>query len=163
MDLSQQMQQFSIAWLQAVAAAAGLGVAHVPVDDDSVDVTIRAGKGPFGRRPSLAVQLKATTQDLRKPNAIHFPLSIKNYNDLRAETLEPRILVVLQVPANPVDWLDQRPTDMLLQHCAWWHSLRGDLPISNSSTVTVQLPLANSLTPAALTAIFGRVDAGGNP
>ncbi len=35
-----------------------------------------------------------------------FPLGLKNYHELRATTLIPRLLVVLVLPKNPAEWLE---------------------------------------------------------
>ena len=95
MDEALRKEQFYMAYIRVVAAQAGLQVVRPEVDDDSVDGVIMAD---FGRRPRLEVQAKATSLDTSGGDYIHFPLKIKNYNDLRMGTLHPRVLVVLIMP-----------------------------------------------------------------
>ena len=60
MDLNQQKEQFSRAYVQAVAAAAGFATYIPDVDDDSIDMGIAAGGKESRRRPRLELQLKCT-------------------------------------------------------------------------------------------------------
>ncbi|MGB3655945.1 MAG: DUF4365 domain-containing protein [Rivularia sp. (in: cyanobacteria)] len=63
MEISQQKEQFSYAYLQAVTSVAGYSLYRPTVDDDSVDWGI-AAKGIIGRirAPRLELQLKSTEQ-----------------------------------------------------------------------------------------------------
>ncbi len=106
MQGSLRKELFSMAYIRAVAAQLGLQVVRPEVDDDSVDCVVMAD---FGRRPRLEVQAKATSQDISRPEHVHYPLKTKNYNDLRIETLHPRILVVLLMPEDEAAWLTQSP------------------------------------------------------
>ena len=87
MTENEQKQQFSIAYIQAVAARAGYACQANLVDDDSVDVTLAASGWVHNtvvlRSPRLEVQLKATAQNILRPDHLAFPLPLKNYNDLR--------------------------------------------------------------------------------
>jgi hypothetical protein len=60
MDLNARKEQFSNAFLFAVAAVAGCSVAKPSVDNDSIDWTI---SNRLPRRPKLDVQLKCTADD----------------------------------------------------------------------------------------------------
>ena len=149
MDLNIQKEQFSIAYLRAVAAVAGVKVLRTDVDDDSVDIGLeRAG----GCAPKLDIQLKCTAEPLPDSGDISFPLKLKNYNDLRRPTVAPRWLVTLFVPTNCSEWLTigTPPNEILLRRCAWWTSLAGQPVVDNTSSVTVRLPRANLFTPDAL-------------
>jgi hypothetical protein len=165
MDLSQRKELFSNAYLRAVAAVAGFALAKPEVDDDSIDWIIAArGAGSLLRRPRVEVQLKCTAQDLRQEEHLHFPLDIKNYNDLReTNLLVPRILIVVLVPEQLEDWLIQSETEMALRHCGYWVSLRGRAATSNRETVTVLVPRSQMLTPEALRGILERIGSGGVP
>ena len=65
MDISQRKEQFSIAYVRAVASAAGFSVSTPEVDDDSVDLTLsgRIVEG-VGSRPKIDLQLKCTSEDV---------------------------------------------------------------------------------------------------
>jgi len=160
MDIAQQKEQFSNAYLLAVAAAAGYTLARPSVDDDSVDWVIMAG-GANGtpRRPRLDAQLKCSAQNIVKANSLRFPLELKNYNDLRhTDLFAPRILIVLTVPENPAEWLMQSEQEMALRRCAYWVSLRGMADTDNRKSVTVELPRRQIFTPAALQELMRRVN-----
>ena len=65
MDLAQQKQEFSKAYVKAIAAAAGYATQEPTVDDDSVDLGVVArGGGGTVRSPRLDLQLKCTARHL---------------------------------------------------------------------------------------------------
>jgi cytochrome oxidase assembly protein ShyY1 len=65
MDENEQKQQLSVAYLHAVASAAGFACQEPGVDDDSVDRTLVARgwvhEQSFVRSPKIDVQLKCIT------------------------------------------------------------------------------------------------------
>lgn len=159
MDISQCKKKFSGAYLQAVASVAGFGTSQPDPDDDSVDWTLyrRGGKGTKSS-PRLELQIKCTSRDLIHDNSIHFPLDIKNYNDLRTENLTvPRILVVVTVPERMEDWVEQSDDNMLIRHCGYWASLRGLPATENTHTVTVVIPMSQQFTVQSLKEIMQRI------
>ena len=95
MDENMRKSRFSLAYIEAVASHAGQAVEEIKVDSDSVDGTFVSN---LGRRPRVEFQAKATSRDVVIGDNIHFPLSIKNYDDLRLEAIIPRILIVLLMP-----------------------------------------------------------------
>lgn len=154
MHITNQKELFNVAYVHAMAAQAGLNHGSLTVDNDSLDLII-AGKG-FGknggyRNPQLHLQLKCTSQDLISGQYIKFPLSIKNYNDLRdPNVIAPSYLVVMIVPEDVNAWTSHDDNNMILNHCCYWVSLKG-LPASgNKETIVVNVPLSQRLTPAAL-------------
>jgi hypothetical protein len=97
------------------------------------------------------LQLKCSGRDLLGEEGIRFPLSIKNYDDLRTEDLlVPRILVVVLVPHQISDWLRHSEEEMALRHCGYWTSLRGLQPTQNVETVTLSVPRSQRFTPESL-------------
>jgi hypothetical protein len=165
MDLNARKEQFSGAYVRAVAAVAGFG-AHVPTpDDDSVDFVIAArGGGGTVRSPRLELQLKCTSQQVLTPGCVRFPLKKKNYDDLRAvDVLVPRILVVVCVPDDDLQWIAHSEQELALRHCGYWVSLRGQPDNGNVASVTVEFPRANQFTPTSLVALMAHVGAGGAP
>lgn len=165
MDLGQRKEQFSIAYLHAIASVAGLRTAPPNVDDDSIDWCLKA-RGTYGRRrsPQLDLQLKCTERLPKRNGSFAYPLSEKNCNDLRGEDVHvPRILVVVFVPDDIDSWLDQSEERLLLKHCAYWVSLRDAPEKDNSKSVTVRLPRANLFTVDALESMMLRIGDGGSP
>ena len=68
MDLNIQKEQFSIAYIHALAAAAGLKLDRYSIDDDSIDILLsRAGH----RSPHLSLQLKCSADIDLKPDDFH--------------------------------------------------------------------------------------------
>lgn len=162
MDLSQQKQQLSFAYARAVAAAAGYAVSEPSVDDDSVDMTFLAGSG-FQKRPRVEAQLKCSSDDTLGTESFAFPLSMKNYDDLRADTQVPRILVVLRVPPDPAAWLNLNEERLLMRHCGYWHSLAGAPESENTTSVSVTISRGDLFDADGLTAMMSLIQAGGRP
>src|SRR5438046_533103 len=141
MTSEQQMEQFSLAYVRAVAAAAGVNVSRPEVDDDSVDIMFSV-KSVVGRPqpPLLEVQVKCTAAPIARGQSIRFPLKIKNYNDLIGDRYVPRILIVVAVPKPVRDWLTQDEKSLVLRRCGYWVSLAGEPETANSTSVTVEVP-----------------------
>ncbi len=133
-------EALSRAYVEAVAAAAGYSTARPEIDRDSIDVTISAGGS---MRPRIDIQLKATTNLKSRDGIYRFRLSIKNYNDLRAETQTPRILVILNMPSSPKEWLNITSEALVLRHAAYWKSMRNAPETENTSSVSIDVPSAN--------------------
>ena len=88
MTLNLKMEQFSLAYIRAVVASAGYQMVRPEPDTDSVDGILMSD---FGSRPRIEFQAKATAQDIVRSGNLHFPLPIKNYNELIIHTKVPRI------------------------------------------------------------------------
>lgn len=145
MYITQQMEQFSKAYVRAIAAQAGCNTAVPDVDDDSVDLELSMKDIPDARysRSRLDLQLKSTSDFKISDGKFSFPLSIKNYNDLRAKVVYPRILVVLLLPAILQNWSRQTQKCLRLRYCAYWLSLAGLPESKNTTSVTVHISTDN--------------------
>jgi len=155
---NDRAEQLSRVYVQALAAGAGYTTATPSVDRDSIDIELHAG----GRkRPKLDIQLKATA-DLGAAieNAYRFPLSVKNYNDLRADTMVPRILVILALPKSEDEWLAVKAEEMILRRCAYWRSLAGEPETENKSSIAVSIPVGNRLDIHGLRSLMDRARTG---
>jgi hypothetical protein len=166
MDITQQQEQFSNVYLQAVATVAGYSLSKPQVDDDSVDYSIhkRGGNGTI-RSPRIDLQLKCQLNDSQLDGqGLSYALKIKNYEDLRPDNvLVPRILLVVLVPRLPSDWLEQYDTGTILKYSGYWASLRGKPPTSNSKTVSIWIPRHNHFTVQQLNQLMSIVESGGAP
>src|SRR5713226_3133366 len=152
MDENQQKEQFSNAYVRAVAATAGYNVYKREPDDDSVDwgIGARGGKGTI-RSPRVELQLKCTSRDVVKEDRIAFPLPMKNYDELRSDDYQvPRILVVVIVPGAVGEWLTQSESALALHRCGYWVSLRGHPAVANIDNITVDIPRTQMFTVPAL-------------
>jgi hypothetical protein len=165
MDINQQKEQFSNAYVRAVASVAGYALYKPEVDEDSVDwgIAARGGKGT-NRSPRVELQLKCTARDMMDEQHVRFPLKIKNYDDLRQPNYQvPRILVVVVVPDRIEDWLDHSEQALAMRHCGYWTTLREYPPTDNAETVTIPVPRANQFTVEAVRGLMDRVRQGGLP
>jgi hypothetical protein len=163
MDPQKQKEQFNYAYLCALAAHAGLNRVDAAVDDDSIDVSFKS-KGYRGqpvRSPQIEFQLKCSSQDLIDGDVIKFPLSRKNYDDLRgADFASPRYLAVLLVPTEIDAWVAHSHDHIALFNNCYWLSLRDAEPTENETQVTVAIPLAQRLTSVALREMMSRASQG---
>ena len=165
MHITQQQEQFSNAYLRMVATVAECTLSKPEVDDDSVDFTIhtKGYSGQYGY-PRIDVQLKCYQNFPIESQGFSYPLKIKNYNDLRVTNiLVLRILVILVVPKNIENWLEQSDQQTIVKHCAYWASIRGKPPVQNTKTVTVSIPQVNRLTSKELRRLMQIVASGGAP
>ena len=159
MTLDDQKCNFSEAWLQAVAAAAGFGVQPgTKPDDQSVDVSVSSKIQGLVTNPRLDVQLKATAVDSVAVTDFSFSLKQKNYDDLRdVKRAVPKILVVIQVPLDVDTWVNHQTGHMELLYRGWWMKLQGFPANDNEYTTTVTIPAAQVFTPSALRDIMNRI------
>lgn len=165
MDIDEQKQQFSFAYIRAVASTAGFVVTKPDVDDDSVDLIIgkRGGSGTI-RSPRLDIQVKASSQELIRNGSIHFPLKQKNYHELIGDNYcVSRLLVIVLVPENISDWITQSEKQLALRKCGYWVSLRGMAENDNETATTVQIPCTQIFSVEELNKIMSTIEGGGKP
>lgn len=161
MHIDQQKEQFSKAFVHAIASVAGYAIYKPEVDDDSVDLGIAARGGvQTTRRPRLELQIKCTQNDEGNDQRLSFELKRKNYDDLRVETIVPRILAIVLVPSEVTAWLRSSAREMCLYHGAYWTSLLGQEETPNKTSVTIRLPRSQQLTPEGLQALMARINNG---
>ena len=93
-------------------------------------------------------------------NTIYFPLPVKNYDDLRAETRTPRILIVTLIPRQRNEWLTQTHHELSLRHCAYWLCLEGRGETQNTSSVTIEIPTTNMFNTTQLETLMQKAERG---
>jgi hypothetical protein len=156
MDENDRKERFSLAYISAVATHAGYQVVEGrPIDKDSVDGHF---EGDEGRRPRIEFQAKATSASVLRLDHLVFPLSRKNYDDLRADVRVPRLLIVVMLPAREEEWLTHSEEELRLRHCGYWLSLAGWPATTNVATISVNIPRAQVFNTAQLRALMGRAD-----
>lgn len=151
---NQIKEQLSLAYLIAVAAKCGFSTEFNRVDYDSIDATIKCN----GRlqedstlySPEIQIQLKATSSPRMTKEVLKFPLSVKNYNDLRARTITPRLLVVMILPPEEDQWLKCSEEELSMKKCAYFICLKNYPDRDNTTSITINLPLSNLFTPNAV-------------
>jgi hypothetical protein len=165
MHIDQRKEQFSRAYVKALAAVTGFAWSVPSVDDDSVDL-ILSKKGGNGTclSPRLEPQLKCTSDPAPTEPEFSFSLKMKNYNELRLKrVMVPRILVVVFVPTELNDWLKHSETELAMRRCAYWFSLRG-MPVStNAISQTVRMQKSQTFNVDSLDQIMQRISEGGLP
>ena len=142
MHITIRQEEFSRAYMCALAAPLGYNLGNFQVDDDSIDILFKAKYTKLSRirNPQIDFQLKCTKISFGNDSYLHFPLKMKNYNDLRGDNqANPSYLVVLCVPENEDDWVEVRPEDMLLRYSAYWISLRDASTVKNKYSVTIKI------------------------
>lgn len=131
----------SLAYVQTVAAAAGYTTQVENFDRRGVDLQICAGGEVH---PAVDIQLKSTVNLGVPTNGYyHYRLRVHNYNLLCIKTQIPRLLVVLDLPADEDRWLTITTDELILRRCAYWLSLLGEATTDNQSSVTVRIPVDN--------------------
>src|SRR4051812_7020426 len=153
---NDQMEALSRVYVRAIAARAGYTVGQADLDRDSVDLFVQAGGS---MRPQIGVQLKSTTT-IDDTDNFSFPIPIKNYNDLRIQTIVPRLLIVFVMPRLDRDWLDHNIDRLIVKKCAYWASLAGMGDTSNTTSVSIQIEFSKIFNVAALVAIMDKARRG---
>lgn len=164
MERNKQMEQFSIAFVTAIAAQAGCNHSQPKVDDDSVDLTLFSKKvGQLREDPALNIQLKSTSENVSFTNSIlKYELhNLKNYNDLRKTNLQtPRILVVVYLPENNKDWIKYKDESIHLYRNVFWLSLRGQPEILNKTSITLSIPTSQKFNAEELDKMMNKIAKG---
>ena len=110
------------------------------IDIGSVDGILMSGSSP---RSLIKFQAKATSRNIVRDGNVRFSLPIKNYNDLRIPTKVPRILIVVLMPRDPDQWVSQTEDELCLRRCGYWISLEGRPAVTNTSSISIDLPTTN--------------------
>lgn len=164
LDLAASKEALNRAYVMAVAAAARC-ITSTPVPDhEKVDLTIRQTANHLEyNRVSLDLQLKATAGDALKDDHVVYSLRKDDYNDLCDDRVyNPRILVVYLLPKESERWLYQHDRAMLMKHCAYWMSLRGQTATAGS-TKTVHIPRSQVFNVDGLCGLLKVIGDGGTP
>ncbi len=153
MDLNTRKEQFSLAYINAVATFANCEVIEPKVDRGSVDGILK--------RATIAeivgFQAKATSRDVISHDGeqLNFPLPMRDYDNLRRAT-NPFILIVVLLPDDETQWLAQTHDELCLRYCAYWLSLEGRQELANTSSVTVRIPTTNVFSGSQLADLMDR-------
>lgn len=152
-DKADLQAQFSLAYVQAVASAAGyfVQIAGRGWDKDGVDVSVmRRGKKGAIASPRLDLQVKSR-QGRAETSPILYDLDVKTYRELCSELYQvPRVLALVLVPDDAAEWLKHGEDEMALRRCAYWASFRGEPGTSNSAAKRVRIPREQVLDVNAL-------------
>jgi hypothetical protein len=163
MHIANIKEELSYAYIHAVASRVGFGCDRPRVDADSIDVVISAhGKvaaDSILHSARLDLQLKATAVELAMNGSgeYSFELPIKNYNDLKRDTLIPRLLVLFAMPTDEEKWLSHDDESLITRKCAYWCNLFGLPDVTNAASKTVHVPKKNVFSPAVLAELMRKI------
>ena len=158
---NQIKEEISIAYVHAIAAKVGFACEKCRIDMDSIDVIVKENglidTNSTLYSPEIKMQLKSSSNIKSQDGKFHFSLPIKNYNDLRARSTSPRLLILLVLPEKADDCVIHSIDELIVRKCAYWYNLY-DLPESqNISNVTVYIPETNILSPKTLKELMLKV------
>ena len=158
-------EDLSISYLRAVAAQAQVTFELRHRDENSIDVHLSKQTTTEDGNEFYAmfnVQLKATFSGyIETDTTIHYPLNVKNYNDLRRPASNSIILCLLILPDDCSNWISQTPEELCLKKCMYWLSLKDYPETQNTTSVTVEIPKTNIVTVEALLNMIHDVANGG--
>lgn len=156
---AHRMESLSRAYLQAVAAKAGLNYCLFGFDYGT-DICLREVEDVGGRYIEsglqVDVQLKSTTRAIVTDREIKYDLDVRTYDQLRRTDNILRLFVLLVLPEDEAEWVEQSEEELMLRRCAYWLVLRGGPDVQSVSTVRVSIPRENLLTANALLEIISR-------
>jgi hypothetical protein len=166
LPLSEKKQQFSLAYVGIVVAAAGCWVKHHATDYDGVDITIASSANYetyYG--PEFEIQVKCTSRsDLLRADHLAWEMEAGPYTKLiNPKRFLPAYLGVLLVPGDDPDaWLDQDEHRLITESRMYWQRAR-ELEELKPGQVnkTVQLPRTNLFDVAHLLDIMRTIGEGG--
>ena len=140
MHTTSQKEMFSRAFISAIASYCGCNISKLEVDNDSIDMSLmkKDMHGTLLDTAELHLQLKCTQLSFSEDNFLHFDLPIKNYNDLRKKSASPRLLVIVCIPENFEQSIEEQDEKMILRKNAFWYKIKGD-DRKNKKSVTVKI------------------------
>jgi hypothetical protein len=149
------------AYVQAIAAQAGL-ISSRPDPDYGIDLSLRSVESGEGRHLDSSVQvdlqLRSTTRAHKTDSEIKIDLDVDTYNYLRnLDVFCPRLLIVLVMPVDESQWLEQSVNELTLRHCAYWLSLSGQPSTTAISSIRVGIPLTNVFSVEAVRSLLQRI------
>ncbi|ESQ88977.1 hypothetical protein ABAC460_14445 [Asticcacaulis sp. AC460] len=150
--VSHRQEAFAGAYIRAVCATIGYSISKPETDHDKVDFIISSReKGSVLNKPKIDLQSKCRMSGIATEDPIAYSIDIETYNNLRdSRVSNPRLLILTLVPNSTSGWMSQSEEQLVLKHCSYWISLKGQPETKNSTGITVYFPRANLFTPISL-------------
>lgn len=146
---SSQKEQFSRAYVLAVATQANVTIGTWNVDKDGVDVTLRRGAR------MVDLQLKCTRSARNVQGNFVFDLDVPTYDKLvHPDRSVPAFLTLMIVPPDVELWLHHRPEDLLMRCHGYWAAMPVGAQVSAGTKTAIHLPRQNRLDGSALEHMF---------
>lgn len=161
MDDNSKKEEFSYAYIHAIAAMAGYSLEIKPraLDNAGIDVTVTVPGEIHGKlSPRFDAQIKCTSKTFTDKDKISYPLLVKNYERLRNErTYVEQLLIVVLVPKEIEEWINFKNEENLLRAKAFWLSLKGAEKTKNADNIRVPIPTSNLLTSDSLKSVMEKI------
>jgi hypothetical protein len=166
MPETQRSENFSCAYIRAIAAHVGLNVSQTE-NDFGIDISFTRiiSYQPLSRKRGkryiddphaipLRFQVKSTKNWIFVGDIVRCKLEAKAYDDaIYAKGALPLLMMCL--PPTFDDWLCQDEVCLQLRHCCYyWKPSANDTMTPNDSTKTIFIPKGQQFTPEALTELF---------
>ncbi|MBF5094745.1 DUF4365 domain-containing protein [Azospirillum sp. INR13] len=153
-------ERLSHAFVAMVAARAGCQVFTPEVDRNGVDLWISPVEGSLTAR--ILIQLKATVRLARidSGRALSFPLDRRTYDLIRRPASCPVLLVVMDLPDDPDDWLEVDSDAAVMRGTAYWVDMRG-APDVGTKSVAVRISPDSLFDHHAILDLLERADFAG--
>ncbi|MEV0710907.1 DUF4365 domain-containing protein [Nocardia aurea] len=164
LPISARQEQFSLAFIRLVAAAAGCSVKKHETDYDGVDITIVAS-AEYSKFycPEFDMQLKCTTQH-RRLGAEHLTWSLERERFIKLvnpKRFIPALLAVLLIPENADELLDLSEAGLTSASRMYWEYAANLGGIDDDkASKTVHLPRRNLFDVEGLQAIMRTIGEG---
>ena len=159
-------EDLSRAFVQAIAAKAGMTVTiegrghDYGIDGQFHQISIFNGRYRE-TGINLDFQAKATTKFSLQEGYVRYALDASIYNMLSERShrsrATPTILIVLCLPQESKEWFNLSEKALILKNCCYWMRIKGELT-SNTSTITVQIPKDQLLSPDSLIKLLNSIE-----
>ncbi|MCB9524176.1 MAG: DUF4365 domain-containing protein [Myxococcales bacterium] len=142
MTPSQRKEELSKAYIQAVAGMCGFTVGTWSQDHGCIDTTIRSPA-----KAAIDLQLKATSsQSIARDGFLAWQVEGAHYDKMsKVEVTTPHYLVLLWLPGDEAQWVEQSLEELILRRCAYFVKMTGQ-PARTAADPTVRLPLNQPFT-----------------
>ncbi|WP_432928417.1 DUF4365 domain-containing protein [Microbispora sp. CA-135349] len=142
LDRSACKEWFSVAYVQALASAAGYAVEISRVDQFGIDLEIR------DRAMRIDVQMKCTERlKSLDDQSFTFDLDARTYNLLCGpDRILPGYLFVVEVPSDINEWVTSTSEGILLRRLGYYANMTLLEPTNNHASKAVHIPKVNRLT-----------------
>jgi hypothetical protein len=162
---NERQQQFSLAYVRMVAAAAGCSIKSHETDYDGVDVTIVAST-EYGRFycPEFEMQIKCTRQHhLLTEEFMTWRLERARFLKLvNPKRFAPALLGVLLIPQDGDNLIQMSEGGLVTTSRMYWeYAANLGVIETGRSSKTVRLPRSNLFDVGALRGIMARIGEGG--
>ena len=164
LTIQQRQEGIHRSCFSALVADAGMSLS-IPTPDMGIDLSIHEivsqGNRRFESGWRVDVQLKCTTSAVLSANTIRYDITREAYDVLRnPAVVVPRLLVVGVLTPDTTRWTIPMPLETSFGVACYWLSLRGATESTNRTTVRLQIPSDNLVTPGLIRELFQRIRRG---